>query len=724
MTEPNHDPVLQPGGTAPVSSSDGQRAATPSWVDEAAVKEIHNAFRLGWSLVELRSRVQLCALDDTTLLDGASSDTEGRPQQLDPLAMVREANDGLLRASQMRTLFNRIVTLHRSSLPGVENVSKIYDPPSEEELTFLFSEAPDDYANIGILPREADDGGRDQFWPDFRLYGVTRRALNCLNLLLSNPLDNLVPDLITSQQNRLLESISASYRETRSDTPEAAVDGVEGAPAPTMADSLMETTLQACAAHRQAYPGELYREQQVADDGVGHKDAIMALSVLTSRLFQAWDGYLREQFSRIGAGATNLHTLLAYEAGRNLASISWRTSVNASRLEKGNEGDDDAREKLCQMWQSTFSEGGVVDVLHQITALSSVCDDIYYGVNEKPAAFSTDSTFDDLLVRPDPALPSNVIQAVKQSIEYWQRTIDWLVSEEEEANADAPGIDKPQMSVADWRRLREALIVQSGIWYNLMTGQQDLRGYTVEGIAQDIMDEALDNLQALAQRDLPAAFQEASRHLNEMARDVSAVAREGINQVFDSINPVLWIVIGISGVFVAILIVYALSTGQTEALIGAVASIGTAVAGMFGIRKGSDSKEESKEKVTEQIDSSTSQLQATVEQVQNGIAGTAGSALDQAGSFLVEAYEKGLLRIQIELQSLNHAVAVTHPLVAFFIRHSDVKSDLDFATMVIWDKGSRETQLRNVVTAAFGPISLLLGTPAGSRNGASGEESV
>ena len=48
-----------------------------------------------------------------------------------------------------------------------------------------------------------------------------------------------------------------------------------------------------------------------------------------------------------------------------------------------------------------------------------------------------------------------------------------------------------------------------------------------------------------------------------------------------------------------------------------------------------------------------------------------------------------------------------------FVRIGDVDSDLDFfSTKVIWSKGNREAQLRNVVTAAFGPISILLGKPA------------
>lgn len=511
---------------------------------------------------------------------------------------------------------------------------------------------------------------------------------------------------------------------------------MSGAP-PAGADSLVQATLQACTRYKVEQQGDLYTaptDENADPTDVGHKEAIMALSVLNARLLQAWDGFLRERFTTMGVDDRNLHALLAYEAGRNLASISWTTSVNAVQWENRSENEENLHAKLCEAWLHTFTDSGVIQALHQISALSAIFDDMYYQSHEKPKAFSTDNPLDDLLVRPDPSLPSNVLQAVKQSIEYWQRTVLWLAEDEETAVSNARALDKPQMKAADWRRLRQALVEQSGIWYNLMTGQQDLRGFTVESVAQGIMDEAIAELRGLAQRDLPAAFQQAGQQIDEMTREVTRFvadvgktateeAKKGINQLFDSVHPVLWVIVGISAVVVVGLVVYVFSTGQTEALIGALASLGTAVAGMFGIRRGSETLEKSKNNVAQEIESQqnettavvttkSGQLQSIIASARSGLAGTAGAALGQAGSFLVDAYEKGLLRIQIELQSLNHSVAVAHPLVEFFIRTGDVESDLDFLTKVIWSKGSREAQLRNVVTAAFGPISILLGSPA------------
>jgi hypothetical protein len=726
MTDGLPENLSQSDSTSPVTASaqskpgdNSRQKPSQSWLAEPAITEIHNAFRLGWSLTELRSRVQIAASDDPKLPKVMDS----RSEIIDPLLIVRETNDGLRRGSEMRTIFNGIVTLQQASFPTIDNVSALYDPPSEQELSYLYPTELD-YANIGISPLESDGSGKEHFLSNFRLYDVTRRALNSLILLLSDPLDNLVPSLITNQQQRLIQEIREA---SKTDTTES-----EESLAGAKVESLTKATLQACANYKQAQRDVDDFAEQALENEAGHKDSIITLSVLTARLLQAWDGFLRERFTTTGVGAGKFPALLAYEAGRNLASISWRTSVNAVWWENQTEGDENAHQQLSQLWQETFTDSSVIYVLHQIAALSTVFDDIYYrSGHDQPAALSTESTLDDLLVRPDPSLPSNVLQAVKQSIEYWQRTITWLGADEDPALASSRSVERPKMVVADWRRLREALIEQSGIWFNLMTGQQDLRGYTIEGLSHGVMDEAIADFRDLAQRDLPAAFQQASQQINDIARDVTdsvltisasatKVAKDGINRIFDSVNPVLWVIIGISAIIIVGVIGYVLITGQTEALLGTVASLGTAVAGFFGIQRGTNAKKENENNVeseieknkvagTQAIDDKKRQLQSAMDSARSGLAGTASAVLGQAGSFLFDAYEKGLLRIQIELQSLNHSVAVAHPLVEFFVRHSVVESDFDFLTKVIWSKSSREMQLRNVVTAAFGPIGILLG---------------
>lgn len=179
-----------------------------SWLADPAMMKIHNAFRLGWSLVELRSRAQISALEDPKLpplLNDAAPNGRAAPNLMQ---LVQGANDGLLRASQMRTIFNGVVALQQACFPTIAGVSALYQPPSKQDLAYLYPDMgePDgvNYADIGISPLQPDAAGAEQFWSNFPLYDVTRRALNCLILLLSDPLDNLVPDLITSQQRRLI----------------------------------------------------------------------------------------------------------------------------------------------------------------------------------------------------------------------------------------------------------------------------------------------------------------------------------------------------------------------------------------------------------------------------------------------------------------------------------------------------------------------------------------
>jgi hypothetical protein len=735
-THPSH--AVTPATSGLSVAGDGAQPRAPlAWQVDPAVQEIHNAFRLGWSLVELRSRVQIAALDDQKLPTAAfttAGEATATPDTSDPMGFVKGANNALRRASQMRTIFNSIVTLQRTMFPTIANVSRLYDPPAPDDLPYLYPELhpdPPPYMDFGIGPPGPDETDAQEIWPGFRLYDVTRRAVNGLVLLLSDPQDNLVPGKIAEQQRRFLDEIlSATEQETAHEAPVEVSAGFDAIYSDAAATSLTATAIQACDSYKKSAPPE---EKQLAARSK-HGDAITALTFLTARLLQAWDGFLRERFASAGVGDRNPHALLAYEAGRNMATISWTTSVNAVRLE--NEGGDgaDISAQLYQVWQDRFTDSQLVQVLHQITALSAIFDDVYYRGREKPAALTTDNPLDDLLVRPDPSLPSQVLQAVKQSIEYWQRTVLWMDTSEGSNETGPQAVPRPAMTVDDWKHMRQALIEQSGIWFNLMTGQQDLRGFTVEGIAQGIMDEAISDLRGLAQRDLPAAFRQASEQLDAMARDVAdfivaisgtatRAAKEGIDRLFDTLHPILWGIIGLSGVLVVALIVYALSTGQTDALIGAVTSVGTAVAGLFGIRRGTESRDRSQENVTETIEaeknakteqmkSTKREMESTLAQARSGLAGAAGTFLGQTGDFLVRAYENGLRRIQIELQSLNYSIAVAHPLVEFFVRHSAVESDLEFLTKVIWDKTSREAQLRNVVSAAFGPISILLGAPA------------
>lgn len=79
---------------------------------------------------------------------------------------------------------------------------------------------------------------------------------------------------------------------------------------------------------------------------------------------------------------------------------------------------------LFKCWQTTFAKPNIVHIQHQIAALSTALDDAHCVLIGKPRpSFNIDNT-----TQPDPDLPSMAIGAVKHSLDYWQRTLDWLGS--------------------------------------------------------------------------------------------------------------------------------------------------------------------------------------------------------------------------------------------------------------------------------------------------------
>lgn len=769
--------------TAEAGAGPARTAPGPMWQSDETAQRIHNAFILGWSLVELRSRIQVAALDESKLPSEAK---DGGPKQegrwkeeerrtgvtitADPVELVTNKNDRLLRASRMRTAFNSIVSLQLARFPTSITIDTLYDPPGEDELPYLYHPAPPfdnigmtpvsaeaaagepvvtpvsshgklrgpRYANIGIRPLQDKEG--KEVWTDFRLFEVTRRAINCLTLLLVTPDESLVPPQVKVWQDELTDQILQAAEKDK----QKAGAGTAGA------YSLTSTAVQSCNVYQEKAGTDLPASDSTPKGSrlaprTRQGQAIHTLSFLIVRLLQAWDGYLRERITAEGVDANNLVMLVAYEAGRNLATLSWNTSVNAVLVENqaAAKGADWGTLKgdMYQAWYKTFTDSNMVQVLHQITAMSTVLDDAYVRSTGKAPTPPSANAQDALLIRPDPARPSQVLQAVRESIEYWQRTVLWLGLPAEKDGQPVqikgpdgrlvPAANKDLLAPEDWQNLRNALIEQSGIWFNLMTGQQDLRGFTIENITHQILDEALDQFRELAQKDLPAAAEQAIREVGEVldsakdsvveiGRKATEAVTDGIKGVFKGVSPLLWGAVIISILIALGLVGYILVTGNTEAVMGLISSGATAVLSWLGIQRGNKAESQSagaiNQKIDEETQNQTTEIEQKTEAVQkkesggSGLSGLAGGALGQAGDFLLSAYDKGLQRIQIELQALNYSVAVAHPLVEYFIRHKDIEvhEDFDFLTKVIWSSANREQQLKRVVTAAFGPISILL----------------
>src|SRR5580658_6870406 len=87
--------------------------AKPANVEEA----ISAGFMLGWTIAELHGRVKIAVSDDV--------------------------GSGLRLASVWRAAFNRIAALHTKAFPKSSTALTLYEPPSRDQLPYLYPPAPD-----------------------------------------------------------------------------------------------------------------------------------------------------------------------------------------------------------------------------------------------------------------------------------------------------------------------------------------------------------------------------------------------------------------------------------------------------------------------------------------------------------------------------------------------------------------------------------------------------
>jgi hypothetical protein len=702
------------GGTSvsPASTTPDKRYA--ALLNDPVFAAIHNAFLLGASLVELKSRVQIAACNislkplDTITFDEKTSTfitsvlkasssiadiTLQQPNVIDAVLdniVLKDAAQWLsadLRdhnwlTSVLRAIFQQLVTLHLKRLPDSTTAHTIYDlpdpPQNAQELSsypypYLYPlppNSPFDYASIGIdIIKDSSAGASTiaSFVTNFKLYDVTRRALNCLTLLFGEAEESLTPATIDCYQRRLVQAILA--------TP----------PVPSSEPDCNKIP------------------KPSADD---IKTAIKTLSNLVVRLLEAWDSFLREslyvdtkpQVTDPNAPAKdNEIEQAAYEAGRSLTALSWNVSVATAPLESALKPEqetgigDALTRKALTLWQKVFNDRDINNVQYQIAALSTVLDGAYYRVNpdvKPPSA-------DDPLAPLNPDLPSQAIEAVSHSLDYWQRTITRLCSANNGATikpngatikpaldpssvatptASAARTNTPNSSVSDassqsplldWnlsKTLRKELIQQAIVWQSLILCQQGLQSFTMEKVTQRI--------------------------LNDFMRDLEQAVRDEILK-----NRTLrWTSIGIIVVisaFILLLVIAALTQYQNFSLSGLVQSPFVIITAIGAL-------------ITPFVTGITSRLSKL-----SAFFGAAGTAVE-------EALQRGYARMLIEFGYLNHNLAITYPLIEFFIWEeiafdgNPVQDGYDFLVNVFWTSADFEEEFQRVARAAFGPISAFI----------------
>ncbi len=704
-----------PAPTNTASSSPKKGISSALFTDDTFVA-IHDAFLLGWSLFELRSRILIAAVPAFTTNSASSApaqpnqpasppvvlspqitDVAGRASEFVRLLMndvinivesLRQAQklvadfqrlptdlvDNIWLTSVWHALFQNIVAAHKSCLSGGDTGNTLYDPPDESAITYLYPKPTPDYTRFGIT-------SNTQLPDSFRLYDVMRRALNCLTLLLTDPNDSLIPDNIRALQDPLLKSITNN-------------DNVSS--------------------------------RNSSDKNAG----IRILSGLNVTFLMQWDSYVRENLYASSNVGNNEIMLTAYEAGRSLASLSWSLSAVAVPLENAVQaaGQDQERlkdlaQKLSKAWLNAFDAHDIAYVQYQISALSTALDDAYYRVNtniQRPDPKAT-------LVQPNPALPSQSIHAITNSLDYWQRTVELMCNPSSTTIATQP----PAVPPLNWersRKLRGKLVEQAEAWQSLLLCQQTLQDFTSEKVTQRILQDCI------------ADFEDAARAAED---EVKAAINKQAQSWLETHRPIVITAI-ILGILLLVLLVAAgvilYQTGQLQGLATALTLVGGGILGLFSAAIG-------------RLNTLFSPAPASTGQA-GQTAGTPGtpdtSSLTQrleglglfglAGSALASSFRDAYAQITIDFAGLNHSVAITFPLIEFFVEHSIenigatptstpaasstsgvaqatdnlIRDGYDFLTKVIWTQQDRAEEIQRIARAAFGPLGLFLGAQVSS----------
>ncbi|HYX50299.1 MAG TPA: hypothetical protein VE843_11185, partial [Ktedonobacteraceae bacterium] len=502
------------GGQAQVDSNDNPAAL----IDDPIFSAVHDAFQLGWSIIELKSRIQIAALSTSitgtpqaTSATVSTNSSQNQTNQTLPKVLSSVVNakiqlllpesqqnptalpDNAWLTSLWRATFNRIAESHKCCFPkGSTTEGTLYnlpDPPvaSQQEnnqtpvtnqqvndasqtyapYLYLYPTNDQDYANVGIHQDESLRG--------FSLYNATRRAINCLTLLYTSSADSLIPFTVVDFQKKLIQNV-IQFSQVNQNNP-----------------------IQSGQLHANLVA--LPFDQQITS-------AIQILSTNAIRFLETWDMYARETLYVSGgedAQADEIQ-LVAYEAGRAMASLSWGISTTIVPIENAlkqtpnidpsmsqdAKNDQEVQQHLEEVWLKVFDEPGIASIQQRISALSTAMDNAYYRTHPDLQHPNPN----DPQERTKLAVPSQSIQAVTFSLDYWKRAVQLICNKQPGTNAGTPspvGVSKPatipSMTPQTSSLLRLALVQQAQIWQPLLLHQQSLLDFTTQYVTQRILND-------------------------------------------------------------------------------------------------------------------------------------------------------------------------------------------------------------------------------------------
>ena len=388
-----------------------------------------------------------------------------------------------------------------------------------------------------------------------------------------------------------------------------------------------------------------------------------------------WDGYLRERFFAAGVYADDQTRLIAFEAGSSMAKLSWGLSVSILPH------PEVTTAQLADIWTSAFNDRDVSRLQHQLAVVGKAIDDA-------SAVGATTS----VAARDESGRP---LQTVKQSLEYWQRTVQWLTN---------PALNTAvEMTQTRWERLRLALVEQASIWEALVLGQEDLGAYKAEALVQRFLQEVVASFEDIAARQgLLTAVDQVGRQTDE----IRGIFARQLRFLTLSIWPLL-IVVGLLGVVAFGALVLRLTQQQPVGApdVGALVLGVLGGLGLLGVHRSVGLAAGAASAPAAATPAAAPTPVAVSTPV--GLADRLGAVVGQAKDTFIAAFERGFKGIQDDLADLSAAVAVTYPLVEYFVLDPTVKTiqaEYDFMVQVVWNNTDRQEEVMRVAYAAFGPL--------------------
>ena len=807
----------------------GQPSAS---LDDPIFSAIHDALQMGWSIIELKSRLQVAAMS-TSISGPAQTSPAKRPVDStggqvdkiiqDVLSAVENAKSQLLlpesailqqqpadsmasrqnltdlpdnawHTSLWRATFTRIAESHKRSFPGSSTANTYYDLPDPANIpnyqalaaspqgydastmylpyVYLHPAGGQDYGNIGIQ--------RDNEIPsDFKLYDAARRALNCLTLLYANPEESLIPVTVSEFQKQLVQNTSnySQLTVTLSNAAQAQSDPTTpnqpGAPQGGEVPAGQPGTVSSAAS--QAAPS--FEEQRT--------NALQLVSNQAVRYLETWDCYARETLYVSGGGdaEANEMQLIAYEAGRAIASLSWgittatvpiEDAMNHALQEQGSasqaggslkgelQAHPELKKQLEDSWRSVFDGPNITNIQRQVSALSTALDEAYYRVHtDVPRQDAT-----DVLVQPNLDLPSQAIRTVSESLNYWERAVQVICTgdTQQQDGTSSNALSTPADNTVQSRLTAPQKDAQnqvstptgspsasaSGTHTNSATPTPAQRSAAIPAMTWETSSQLRLGLiqQAEAWQSLLAGHQSlrdfttglvTQRIWNDFSQELEQVTREGLLNPVEQqlrryvipIAVVVGVLLVIIGVIVFLLVKF--PSLQQSLITSFVFIVGSAL-GFFGTAAS---------RVSTFFPPASNEQPAGATAVP-GNASAMPSIAGLAGTALTDAFQNGYKQIQIEFDYLNHNVSVSYPLVEYFITYSTqlatqsnganttqtvsstvgflIKDAYDFLIHIVWTGQERADEIGRIARAAFGPIGAFVGaqfTPSSTQNSAS-----